>query len=423
MLYKLYDNCFFDFQTMCFYFNDTYQENDDIHRNMKDMLIQKRKNEIYLKKNKITTLNLIPTMRCDGLCSYCYNRDNNNQTASYMTVNILKQTITNISKTKEVDLNQIRIYGGEPFLNPYLKDIILYLHTIYPNISFYISSGLLYSDKIFKQVVMDCIELKNYGVNFYIGVSVDFGTTMDTFTRVNKYNLTQQDILDRANILYEKGISIRYATIVTKNTDLNILKEDIVNHCNKYYKESDMIMDSSKVQYAHRISIASDNELYPSLDQVDNLYRTIKDLYIKYPVTSNLFPYTDVVKSANILKITDDIFMLAYEPFYCGLYTDMLTIRENGDIVNCHMHPFEYKDLTNLLYEQLFEDKDCMNCNMFLICRGACPNRKLYAYESKNSYCKWIKYSYQLALNRFNILFPQITDFYEYLNTNKKILL
>lgn len=422
-MYSLYDDCVFDIHSACFYFNNTYKKDIQIQQNMKDMLIKKRHDILFSQNKIITTLNLIPTMRCDGLCSYCYNRDNNNQTASYMTVNILKQTITNISKTKEVDLNQIRIYGGEPFLNPYLKDIILYLHTIYPNISFYISSGLLYSDKIFKQVVMDCIELKNYGVNFYIGVSVDFGTTVDTFTRVNKYNLTQQDILDRTNILYEQGISVRYATVVTKNTDLNILKEDIINHCNKYYKESDMIMDSSKVQYAHRISIASDNELYPSLDQVDNLYRTIKDLYTEYPVTSNLFPYTDVVKSASVLKITDDIFMLAYEPFYCGIYTDMLTIREDGSIVNCHMHPFEYKEMTEELYLSLFKDKDCMDCDMFLMCRGACPNRKLYAIKSKESYCLWIKYSYILGLERMKKIYKTSALLKNMLNNENNIIL
>jgi len=190
-----------------------------------------------------------------------------------------------------------------------------------------------------------------------------------------------------------------------------------------YYKESDMVMDSSKIQYAHRISIASDDVLYPSLAQVDNLYQIIRELYKTYPITSNLFPYTDVVKSANILKISEDIFMLAYEPFYCGLYADMLTIREDGSIVNCHMHPYDYKELTNEIYSQLFEDEDCINCNMFLLCRGACPNRKLHALESKESYCLWIKYSYILALNRLKMITKNSDTLYNFLNKTLQIIL
>jgi radical SAM protein with 4Fe4S-binding SPASM domain len=426
-------NTIFDPSVSSFIFNSEKYKDFNNYTNLinkiRNSFISKRQ-QVFNKKRKITNLNLFPTYACHGSCPYCYSKDNINKKFGYITVDSLKASLKKITDLGMViEPYSVRVYGGEPLLNENLYDILKYLKETYPSIEFiYISSGLLFSKDIFDRVKRILVKINEFGIKFSVGISVDFGTI--PFTRTcSTYNITQSMLLDRIDELVSLGIPCVAATVVSKNTDIdNCINQLIDNH--KKYKSiinKEDIITGNPRRIAYRVSVACDDEYHPTLQQLNELYDRMLQLYKDSNlITSNIFPYTDVIASARVCQINEDIYTLVYPPMYCGIYSYMIEIYPNGEIGSCHMEMFDrsvYIDDNEYNKQMILHPKKCYTCEFFMVCRGACINRLKFSEESNESYCTWIKYSYDLALERLYSMYKD--DFKSYIKSNvdKEILI
>ena len=406
-------NVFFDLYTSSLFLkNIPYSDSERLsfYQEYKNIR-QKKQNELLNQNNrKITSINIIPTYNCDGRCSYCYNSDiNNNYYQQDLTIDKIEKHMNNlISQNIDItNVTSIRFYGGEPLLNKNLYDIIMYFQNKYQPV-IHISSGLLFSDDIFNTNLIMLKKLKEQFVNFSITTTIDFGS--DPYTRnykdsnIDSYNMLQ----NRLKLLLQNGIKVVYATVINKNTNINLLEEQLIKTYNDIKSFDDVyniqILSTENVlrPFSFRFSVANDNIFYPSIVQVNLLYDLFKKLYNKFPIISNLYPYSDVVCGSTIKKIEEDIYTFIYPPTRCGVYTYMIEIFPDKLGV-CHMNVDDSQILftkNSPIYDQLYTNINCNDCMYELICRKGCPYRKLYAPLANESYCQWIKYSFELAWQR-----------------------
>ncbi len=400
MQISLSNNITFDTNSSVLSFDGSTHD-DEVSTFLKDDKLKKFNNTEKI----IRTINLIPTMMCDGACSYCYNIDEINNIKSFMSPTKFEDGVNNINEKGYIlDLHTLRLYGGEPLLNPNLAELIIHIKETHGFEILYISSGLLFNDKKFNTAKNEIKRLIEYGIDVTIGVSVDFGLTDEQFTRVsNKATINKQILLNRCQELEAVGTRIVYATIISRDTNIEILKQEVVKHyTNKkeFFKLSSMDVLADR-KFAYRISVANSDDNHPSMDQVQELYEMYNDLYKEVALTSNLYPYSDVIYAPDVHKLDDDNFLFLYESNYCGIFSDMITMLPDGNLTSCHMTPEpEALDITEEQYNYYFKNEKCNACDFYNVCRGLCVNRNLQAPEAMDVYCKWAMLSFELALKR-----------------------
>jgi radical SAM protein with 4Fe4S-binding SPASM domain len=421
MKYKISDDITFDIKNCHLTFNNSKYNTS---QKIRDSFITCRKNDFNKKNKVIHTISLSPTYRCDGNCSYCYNISENNREKNDLTFSDFEKA-TNELKTKgyEIDLETLRLYGGEPLLVKNLSELIIQIKKKYKFDTLYISSGLLFNDEKFESAKTELTNLIENNIDFTIGISIDFGLLDKQFTRLsNKTKITRQLLLERCSILEDIGIRIVYATIVSENTDIDLLKKHIIDHYNNKSNKFNLDkMDTNQDRsFAYRISISNHNTLYPSVEKVRSLYDMYVELYETLPITSNLYPYTDIIYSPDIIQLDPDNFLFILAHTYCGIYTDMIAIFPGGEIGSCHMTPYD-RNLkpTKEQYDYFFNNEKCNSCDFFGICRGLCVNRNLQAPTAMDSYCLWSQLSFKLSLKRLYLL--NKNNFKEYI-TNKMLM-
>jgi radical SAM protein with 4Fe4S-binding SPASM domain len=414
------DGIVFDIKNAHLSFNN---KSYDIHSDVKKVFLNTREEDFNESNKTIRTISLNPTYRCDGNCSYCYNKTEINKQNNDLTFDEFETAIEKLkSKNYNIELQTIRLYGGEPLLIKHLSSLIIKIKEKYNFQTLYISSGLLFDDEKFEYAKNELIKLLNNNIDFTIGVSVDFGLKEKDFTRTSKKaKITRELLLDRCSILEDIGARVVYATIVSKNTNIQSLKQHIKNHyLEKYDKFNLESMDSNKDrQFAYRISVSNHDTLHPDVEKIEQLYNMYLELYDSLPITSNLYPYTDVIYSPDIMKLDSDNFLFIFPNTYCGIYTDMVAIFPGGEIGSCHMTPYD-RNLkpTHEQHNYFFKNSKCDSCDFFLICRGLCVNRNIQAPDAMDVYCLWAKYSFILSLKRLYQLHKD--NFKEYINNKSK---
>jgi radical SAM protein with 4Fe4S-binding SPASM domain len=374
-------------------------------KGLEETLKETLKERFNDKDKTIRTISLNPSLRCDGDCPYCYNREDINQVTSDLNIEDFEKAIRRLrEKGYEIKLSSLRLYGGEPLLTKNLADLIIHIKKEYGFSLLYVSSGLLFTDGKFQYAKEQLEQIRSSGIDLTVGVSVDFGLGDDQFTRISRTtNITRDILLNRCSEIEELGIGVVYITMISKDTNVDLLKRHIKQHYldkNEKFDLSSMDTNSDR-HLAYRITISNDDTFFPSIQTVEELKVMYDELYDELPITSNLYPYTDVIYSSIIVKLNEDNFIFLFRHSYCGIYTDMVSIFPNGEISPCHMTPFE-RDLTiqKECSDYLFNNEKCDNCGFFLVCRGLCPNRNLQSPDAMDSYCLWAKYSFELFIKR-----------------------
>lgn len=388
---------YFDLDTSILFFDlDIYKQikTEQMVENIKDNFL-KRRIAKYTKDKVITTFNITPSMSCNGRCLYCYNEEMNNTIHENLTIDKLKSAIDTLKyKGYAIKPKMTRMYGGEPLLCENLYDIMMFLKTEQHVPFFHISSGLFMSDELFEKQINKLTALKD-DVHFSIGI--DLGT--EPYTRHCLF-MGKDKLLHRIDTIINLGFDVVFVNTVTCNTNVSKLFKEIAELENKYKQYTN--------RPKFRVSIACDEKYIVTENQLEELYAHLKANYDNNFITSNIFPYLDVIYAPNIFKISDEIYYFNYDSMYCGIFSDMINILPNGTPIHCHMaiddttldiDSFKYKD-------QLLHDKDCMNCSHLFICRGGCFYRKQITdtckQNNKNLYCEWIKKSFELSLQKLN---------------------
>ncbi len=126
---------------------------------------------IKVKPEREICINI--TRRCNLRCPYCYVADFINQKNSHKKMDLSLDEIKKLTHLEEID--SVYLTGGEPFLNPEIKEIINYFHNAGKRINI-ASNGLL----IDNQMMLFLSEKK---VKLLISVREEFE---ETFKIINK---------------------------------------------------------------------------------------------------------------------------------------------------------------------------------------------------------------------------------------------
>ena len=405
------DDVKFDLKTSSFLFNGyncSNSEREEIQKTIDKNIITRRLNR-FNGRRVITALNLIPTMKCNGFCLYCYNEENNNQIDDMLSIDTVYKNVKKLEKLYDISLKECRIYGGEPFLNSNIFSIMKTLYHDY-KIQFYISSGLLFDKKTFKTVLSN---LKDVNYPLSLGISLDLGCK-DVYTRHNALGLNLKNLLERAQKINENTIiPTILVTTISKFTDIITLKSDI-EYCLDNLPQSCL-----------RFATACDELLYPDIDLIDDVCELLEK-YIDNPkITSNIFPYYDVINSQHVVKITDNCYNIVFNDTSCGVFSNMINMLPNGNLIHCHMNPYDATFDINKFdkRDDITLSSECHDCDYWRVCRGGCYYRKLTGTQSKKSYCYWIKKSFILALRRLFAAHPNLKGFLEKTTSENQFLL
>ena len=382
------DDVCFDLKTSSFIFNNKLFASDvrnDIQHSIDFSIIQRRIAR-FTSPRVITALNLIPSMQCHGKCLYCYNEDNNNQIMDMLTIDTIQKNITLLNQKYKLNLKECRIYGGEPLLNVDIFDILEYLYNCF-NVQIYMSSGLLF-DNVYFVDILNKIEKLNFPIS--IGISLDLGCKT-IYTRKNNYNITCNDLINRAKMINDiTNSNVILVTTISKYTDIITLEKDI-NYC-----------ISNLPDVTLRFAIACDDKLYPSITQIDEICELLTQ-YVNNPnITNNIFPYYDIINSQHVVKINEDRYNIVFNDTSCGVFSNMINMLPNGELIHCHMNPYDTStEIINFnTNKNMILNPECCDCEYWRVCRGGCYYRKQINIESTRSYCYWIKRSFELALKR-----------------------
>lgn len=385
----------FDTETSMLFFDEAKYLNSSLNRMadaIKENLDSRRKR--CFDNKVITTLNITPSMHCDGRCLYCYNEESNNTIKDNLTLTTVIDSIMKLELLGyEIKPTTIRMYGGEPLQCKELHKILEYLQLRYEGVIFYISSGLFISEEDFRYFVSTFKDINNLS----IGIGVDLGTYPET--RVG--NINKAELLARAVTLYDNGYNIIFVNTVTKYTKAEALFSEIETWTTR--------CPDAKF----RVAVACDATTTPTEKDIQDIYELMDKRYsANKNITANVFPYLDVIYAPDIYCLNDDTFYLSYAPTYCGIYRDMINILPDGTFTRCHMN-IEDKNMKIDSFkckEELIDPTDCKDCCMYLVCRGGCFYRKRIAdtyitTSGTNIYCSWIYKSFVLALSRLANLY------------------
>ena len=145
-------------------------------------------------------LDIILSKKCNFKCFYCYNETekiNNKLLSKKLLINIIDQA-------KKLEIQQIYLNGGEPFLHPDILDIIKYIKSrdIFVNIS--TNASLLnkqYITALSKEIDVIQVSLDSNKPNIH-----------HNMTRSNN---TFEKIIDNIKLLISKGIMVRTNAVIT----------------------------------------------------------------------------------------------------------------------------------------------------------------------------------------------------------------
>lgn len=342
---------------------------------LNEYLDTRRNNLTYNTTKKV--LHIIPTLTCFGKCSYCYNKDVIVK-EEYDCLSPMKlHSILNSIEDKDIEM--IRFYGGEPGLSyEYLYRYIQVVNELSPNLKdVYISSSFLFNDDIFVQFYAQLNNIKQDfpNIKLQVGTTADFGNT--PFTRgCHTTKLSREDILYRANMISNLGIASKVNNVLTSFTSLEQFESDL-NFCLDEYPNLEI-----------RVVVANEDNFIPSKSDLRKFYFFIKPYVLKYD---------QIYCNSRYEERLEQTFKLNLD---CGIYSNLITIDDKGNQLNCHYKLDKYEELEdsdNFDFMINLNDK-CLNCPVLFMCNGGCVLRhNNHDLLKDDIYCYWIKLSVLLS--------------------------
>ncbi|EGQ8003954.1 SPASM domain-containing protein [Vibrio parahaemolyticus] len=333
-------------------------------------------NYIQSKKSKSKlNITIMPTMRCNFACSYCYQDNASDISMNERTQEALLSFIQDAVKTYES--MSITWYGGEPLLEP---DIIFSLASKIKIIAKNNNTRITRHSMVSNGTLLnrDIAEKLSYiGLN-YIQVTIDsllykYPTNRGVINNNGEISILMKKIL-LANKYTNVSIRINVHSGNRKDIDriISILKEHKLE--NSFYLAR--VTDDSKKFGSSSCEI--DIEDYSSIEQ-DMPNRKLKSLVDK-------------------LRPRDS--------FCAATSGSMLVVDSSGNLYRCWHNADNPKYSIGSIFDGIcdsltekrwrdyhpFIDEDCMVCKVAPICMGGCAHTKLFLQGKHTHQCETIRY-------------------------------
>ncbi len=309
-----------------------------------------------MKYSKIPdVVNLELTHNCNANCKFCTIRNDTSET--FVPLNqILK--ILDILSSKQV--LRVNLFGGEPFIYPWITDVIQYAHAQ----GFYVSAvsnGIAFNEELIKSIQgsIDGIGISLHGIggdqNKIMGVSC-YDTVLNSLKLLNKYHIMT-------------GLNI---TVTKENYNkIQFIVEEVTKHCEISGVALNRYISNSNTEKAEELGVTP-AMLESTLVQLKYLSDKYKNLSCNYAIH---FPFC-IIKNKELRKFIG---------VGCGFGQNYCAIDYSGNMKMC-----SYKDhiIGNIFIHDMSElwenskelkryrtgcwmSKECDHCR-YDYCKGGC---------------------------------------------------
>lgn len=300
------------------------------------------------------------TKKCNLRCEHCYVPDCNEANTDTMTFD---DTCDLISQIDELGVMELQLTGGEPFILPYILDIIKEAQSRLIPCSIF-TNGTLMTEKIFRY-----ISENNYGLIFYISLD-GYQRTHDTF---RKHRDAFQKTVTTIKRLLQIGCDVRINTSVGRH---NIAE---MHQFIKFIK--------NKFGVLHRLVTVepigrANTEMTVSAEEFASLLQE----------SDNTFEFLDSHDS--IADWTTPACGIGSSMLFVDAYGNIslcptLTQRENPEFLAGNVIHSSLKDIweNSLVFKKIrgFQCREVEQCHFRELCKGGCRSRAYLATGDVNS--------------------------------------
>ena len=326
-------------------------------------------NQRLYSHNKLFSLTIAPTLKCNYNCFYCFEHGSNSDVENLPIDYVIKFIEKKYFETRFEKL-YIKWFGGEPLLK---KDVILALGQKIKkfcesqNIHFYssiITNGVFMVEQTIK-------ELKN--ICNLRGAQITLDGDWKEYCKAKQTN--KQNYYKVINNIIDASLGLEV------HIRFNITKENI-DSINKVISEIKLLCKERGNAENVKFDIARVRD-YSSLTGNSELRHTLlfngidTDDYFgeKYQMLKDLYCHT------NRIKVRRTYCMERTASFY--------TIGPNGDLFKCpHFLGRPDKIIGNVISGEFFNDfsseyinmpysQKCLECSMFAVCLAGCPQQRI----------------------------------------------
>lgn len=363
-------------------------------------------------QNKIGSLTLEVTQKCNLRCTYCINGEKYQNRRGYsenkMDFSIAKKAIDYyVSHSKDAEVWSIAFSGGEPLLNfSLIKKCMDYCKSEYKNLKVFYhmtTNGILLKDEI-----LDCL-VEN---PTFIAISLDgpeeihdkhrifpnkkgtFSIIMDNLSEFKKkypFVFSRFIILettleppfklkDRYNFLMKNELIAGLKKQVNFTQSLELFYSDeILNSCNEDTKFSEKMLEYTK-DYIINNRIETNKDSYG----IDPFLRKISDfrnIYMMKKEERNIVNFPSCLPGKRLFVDTQGLFHICFRVAINNSETVIGSVEDGIDEQKCK------NILENFL---IFRQKhlDCSECEYQRFCKICFAHSLIYSKEEQNLFCK-----------------------------------
>lgn len=344
----------------------------------------------------IESAHLEVTSRCNLRCKYCYNSVRLDMPDTDLSFESKKRLIEELI---EAGCTTFVFSGGEPFSWPPFGDLLEWLDTCHPRISYRIlTNGTLVTESIAKSLT----SLKG---------AREIRLSIDGFsTKFSRGNGVYSRALRGALYLVQYGLKVGINTVLTKKN---------LDECQDFYHFlRDSGFDSWRIDTPFYCGAFIHNQKDLGIDNLDHLFAVYERLinesakhYRDFRFAISRIWHTDVLKGKAFAAHE-----LTEHP--CAYHLHALTIRANGDVSFCPSWNRVFGNISNdglasawsnicnsdfgrLTIEAL---SSCKNCGYISFCGGGCRSDVVYSgndlHAPDERTCKEMRYLFQNLVPR-----------------------
>ena len=340
---------------------------------------------------KSTYLEVISS--CNKRCSYCYNAEMLKRNIR-LSIDAIRSYIDEFVIFGGTD---IIISGGEPFLYPFLCEVLEYAKKKVPNVQV-VTNFTIFDERIFKTLV-------DKNANLYISLDGPNSQTHDNTRGKNSFSEIQRNINKLLEMGYAGKLKFR----------MNLHRENLFHICDMFEYLLNFRYDNMSLDLALVNNMGLGDEFVGRIAMNDMETLHFINDKCNYLNARNLFPV-----NFSGLNCSIGCPYFASENIECNFRIDPL-----GNVYPCQLFVDSTFILGNINYESITDilsgvkmeyflnllkikkhfTKECLECAFQNVCNGGCPASALNQNKtifSTNNNCKLIKDNFFNILSKDN---------------------
>jgi len=318
--------------------------------------------------NNMYEITINPTMNCNLRCWYCYE---NHNAGSYMNVETLQSLITFIEKKAQKYKNiSLSFFGGEPLL--YFKK------TVKPILDKIDSIRNQYQTIFHIHFTTNATLLTDDIINYLLPWTPSFQIALDGNEQFHNQVKTRGDSTKSTYSSIMKNIRLLLKNHIQVNIRCNYTAKSLPSFIDVLTDIKDWGMEEK--HYAnislHRVwqdTSVPDTELLTLKTELEKHFSDA-GFRVSYKTTNIIQRCYADKKNSIVINYDGSVFKCTARDFNDANKEGQLT--NSGDVV--------WNDKYRIRIESMFQNKTCLDCNIFGICRGGCSQSKL---ENKRNDC------------------------------------